>query len=289
MDSKIVNTLKSRCIFYGIKSSVTSIAYSNVLPDVIWTHTLNPPVWCDITYLHIFEIFNLFIPFSISIDSPFVFCGTPCRLVWFVFVGIGGHLGSSRWWRIEFRHVAPWRMHVTPNGIFFNTSSCKDPPVGFWLPSSVMSIVVCFKGCIFRWMVKSLGVWDTTYPFTLGLSPGFSFYTSSVTLLSAHILQLVIGCQGLWWMRLCVSRGASPDVQWSPLVFGKWHIHSHPDFPQELRSTASSISRLPARIKQFVLGCQGLWVGIGVLKSTWGELLWSLLMFWAIIRFMGKM
>jgi hypothetical protein len=153
MNSKKVNTFKSQCIFYGIKSSVTSIAYKNVLPDVIRTHILNPPVWCDITYLHIFEIFNLFIPFSIGADSPFVFCGMPYRLMWFVFVGISSHLGSSRQQRVGFRHVAPWRMHVTPNGIYFNTSSCKDPPVGFWLPSSVMSIVVCFKGCIYGCMV----------------------------------------------------------------------------------------------------------------------------------------
>ncbi len=184
--------------------------------------------------------------------------------------------------------MAPWRMPVTPNGVFFNTSYCKDPPVGSWLLSSVMSIVVCFKGCIYGCMVKSLGVLDATYPFTLGLPPGFTFNSVFCYTYFAHILQLVIGCQGLGWIRLCVSRGASPDVRWSTPVFGKWHIHSHLDFPQELRSMAS-ITCLPACIEQFVLGCQGLWVGIGVLKSTWRELLCSLLMFWAIIRFMEKM
>jgi hypothetical protein len=91
-----VNTFKSQYIFYGIRSSVTSIAYNNVLPDVIGTHIVNPPVSCNITYLHIFEIFNLFIPFFIGVDSSFVLYGMPCRLAWFVFVGIGGHLGSSR-------------------------------------------------------------------------------------------------------------------------------------------------------------------------------------------------
>ncbi len=129
---------------------------------------MNPPVWWDITYLHIFEIFNLFIPFSIGVDSSFVFCGTPCRLVWFVFVGIGGHLGSSRWQRLGFRHMALRRMHVMPNSVFFNTSSCKDP---------------CFKGCISRCAVKSSGVWEATHPFTSGLSPGVMlngvFYNTS--------------------------------------------------------------------------------------------------------------
>ncbi len=172
--------------FYGIGSSVTSIVYNNFLPDVIWTHILNPPVWCNITYMHIFETFNLFIPFSIGIDSPCVFCGTPHRLVWFVSVGIGGHLGSSRQWRSGFRHVAPWRMRVTLNSVCYNTSSCKDPPVGSWLPSSVISEAVCFKWCIYGCMVKSFFVWDATYPFTLGLLPGFTlngifYYTSFCT------------------------------------------------------------------------------------------------------------
>jgi hypothetical protein len=72
------------------------------------------------------------------------------------------------------------------NGVFYNTSSCKDPPVGSWLPSSVMSEVVCFKWCIYGCKVKSLGVWDATYPFTLGLPPGVTFnrifyYTSFCT------------------------------------------------------------------------------------------------------------
>ncbi len=66
-------------------------------------------------------------------------------------------------------------MRVTPNSVFFNTSSYKDPSVGSWLLSSVMSIVVCFKGCIYGCMVKSLGVWDATYPLTLGLPPGVTF------------------------------------------------------------------------------------------------------------------
>ncbi len=106
--------------FFGIGSSVTSNAYNNVLPDVTRTHILNPPVLCDITYLHIFEIFNLFIPFSIGVDSSFVFRGTPCRLVWFVCVGIGGHLGSSRQQRLGFIHMAPRRMRVMPSSVFFN-------------------------------------------------------------------------------------------------------------------------------------------------------------------------
>ncbi len=167
----------------GIGSSVTSIAYNNVLPDIIQTHILNHPVWCNITYLNIFQIFNLFIPFSINVDSSFVFCGTPCRLVWFVFVGIGSHLGSSRRWWFGFRHVAPRRVRVTPNSIFFNTSSCKDP---------------CFKGCISRCAVKSSGVWEGTHPFTSRLPPGVTPNGISITRHPARIGQFVFGCRELW-------------------------------------------------------------------------------------------
>jgi hypothetical protein len=110
----------------------------------------------------------------------------PCRLVWFAFVGIGCFLGSSRRQRIGFSHVELWRMCVTLNSVFYNTSSCKDPPIGSWLPSSVMSEVVCFKGHIYRCTVKSFGVWDATHPFTLGLPPGVTlnivfYYTSFCT------------------------------------------------------------------------------------------------------------
>ncbi len=73
---------------------------------------------------------------------------------------------------------------------------------------------------------------------------------SSTILLPAKIPQLDLGCQVVLWVRLCVSIGAFPDVRWSPPVFGKRHIHSHPDFPQELHSTASSIRHLPACIEQ---------------------------------------
>ncbi len=38
----------------------------------------------------------------------------------------------------------------------------------------------------------------------------------------------------------CVSGGASPEVQWSPPLFWKWHIQSLPDFPQKFCSMASS-------------------------------------------------
>ena len=85
-----------------------------------------------------------------------------------------------------FSHMAPQWMRVTLNGIFYNTSSCKDLPVGSWLPSSVMSEVVCFKQCIYGCTVKSLSVWDATHPFTLGLPLGVTFngifyYTSFCT------------------------------------------------------------------------------------------------------------
>ncbi len=72
------------------------------------------------------------------------------------------------------------------NNVSYNTFSCKDPPAGSWLLSSVMSEVVCFKRRIYRCTVKSLSVWDVTYPFTLGLPPGVTlngvfYYTSFCT------------------------------------------------------------------------------------------------------------
>jgi hypothetical protein len=93
---------------------------------------------------------------------------------------------SSRQQKNGFRQLAPWGMCVMPIGVFYNTSSCKDPLVGSWLPSSVMSEAVCFKWCIYGCTVKSLGVWDATYPFTLRLLPGVTlngvfFYTSFCT------------------------------------------------------------------------------------------------------------
>ncbi len=132
-------------------------------------------------------------------------------------------------------------MRVTPNDVFFNTSSCKDPPVGFRLPSSVMSIVVCFKGCIYKWMVKSLGVWDATYPFTLGLPPGFTFngvfcYTSSCThptvgyWLSRIVVDVVVcfkGCisrcvvksSGVWEATHPFASGLPPGVMLNGLFY----------------------------------------------------------------------
>jgi hypothetical protein len=101
-----------------------------------------------------------------------VLCGTTCRLVWFVFVGIGGPLGSSRRWRIGFSHMAPLWMRVTLNSIFYYTSFCTHPTVESWLPRIVVSEVVCFKGCISRCALKSSGVWEATHLFTSGLPSG---------------------------------------------------------------------------------------------------------------------
>ncbi len=76
--------------------------------------------------------------------------------------------------------------------------------------------------------------------------------------------QLVLGCKDVLWVRLCVSRGASPDMRWSPPVFGKQYFHSHPDFPQESHSTATSITLLPA------------WVW-----DLWGRMIYTnVVMFW---------
>jgi hypothetical protein len=75
-----------------------------------------------------------------------------------------------------------------------------------------MSEVVCFKRCIYGCTVKSLGVWDATYPFTLGLPPGVTlngifYYTSFCT----H------STVGYWLPRIVVGevvcfKGAFPDV-----------------------------------------------------------------------------
>ena len=53
--------------FYAIGISVTSITYNNVVPHVIHTQTLNFLTQWDFTNHHIFEIDNLFMPFSIGI------------------------------------------------------------------------------------------------------------------------------------------------------------------------------------------------------------------------------
>ncbi len=46
----------------------------------------------------------------------------------------------------------------------------------------------------------------------------------------------------------CVSRGASPEVRWSPPLLWKRHIQSLPDIPQEFCSTASSTTLWTERI-----------------------------------------
>ncbi len=58
------------------------------------------------------------------------------------------------------------------------------------------------------------------------------------------------------WDEQCVSRGASPDVRWSPPVFGKRHLHSHPDFPWEARSTAWPHTTLSAHVSHAVVDLQ---------------------------------
>jgi hypothetical protein len=68
---KIVNTISA---FYGIRISGTSIAYNNVVPYVIQTQTLNIRLQWAITNHHIFEFQNLFMAFSIRIQTSFVFC-----------------------------------------------------------------------------------------------------------------------------------------------------------------------------------------------------------------------
>jgi hypothetical protein len=112
-----------------------------------------------------------------------------------------------------FSHMAPQWMRVTLNGIFYNTSSCKDPPVGSWLPSSVMSEVVCLKRCIYRCTVKYFGVWDAAHPFTLGLPPGITlngvfYYTSFCThpTVGSWLPRIVVG--EVVCFKGCISRCA---------------------------------------------------------------------------------
>jgi len=58
------------------------------------------------------------------------------------------------------------------------------------------------------------------------------------------------------WGEWCVSCGASWDVRWSPPVFGKWHLHSHPDFPREACSTAWPHTTLSAHVSHAVVDLQ---------------------------------
>ncbi len=61
----------------------------------------------------------------------FCVCGLPCKLVWFVFVGVGSHLDSQQ-------------MCVMLNGVFYNTFSCKDP-------SWILVANKCYEwGCVFQ-------------------------------------------------------------------------------------------------------------------------------------------
>jgi hypothetical protein len=92
-------------------------------------------------------------------------------------------------------------------------SSCKDPPIGSWLPSSVMSEVVCFKGCIYGCTVKSFGVWDVTHPLTLGLPSGVMlngvfYYTSFCTnpTVGSWLPRIVVG--EVVCFKGCISRCA---------------------------------------------------------------------------------
>ncbi len=129
----------------------------------------------------------------------------------------------------------------------------------------------------------------------LGRNTSIHTWTSPRSYLQRHLLLHIFLHTSYSWLLVakdcggwgCVFQGVHLQMCGEVLqCFGKQHIHSHPDFPQELRSTVSSITCLPARIKQFILGCQELWVGIGVLSSTWPELLCSLLMYNNIIRVM---
>ncbi len=72
---------------------------------------------------------------------------------------------------------------------------------------------MCFKGCIYGWMVKSLGVWDATYPFTLGLPPGVTFngifcYTSFCTHPTIGYWLLRIVVDEVVCFKGCISRCA---------------------------------------------------------------------------------
>ena len=54
----------------------------------------------------------------------------------------------------------------------------------------------------------------------------------------------IIICFNIVIRNVLFTKGAYPEVRWSPQVFGKRHITRSPlDFPQEIRSTAASTTR----------------------------------------------
>jgi hypothetical protein len=139
-----------------------------------------------------------------------------------------------------------------PNGIFYNTSSCKYPLVGSWLPSSVVSEVVCLKRCIYGCTVKSLGVWYATYPFTLGLPPGVIFngvfyYTSFCTHPTVgYRLPRIVVDEIVYFISRCMMKSSGVWEATHPFTSG---------LPPGVTLNVSSITHLPACIEQFVLGC----------------------------------
>ncbi len=74
-------------------------------------------------------------------------------------------------------------------------------------------------------------------PWTVPINPELAVKATTATcvLVEEGLLYLFI-----WHhIGICmdsVSRGASPDERWSPLLIGKWHCWSHPGFPQEDRA-----------------------------------------------------
>jgi hypothetical protein len=185
------------------------------------------------------------------------------RSIPFVYVGNSRNLGYSRRRRVRLMHVTPWRMK--------------------WM--------MCFKGCISGCVVKSSGVWEETLAFTSRLPPSACSTAWPHTTLSTHVLHAVSSFLSFvewlvnsrflcldatatsfvlikegklysctWphggWGEWCISRGASPDVRWSPLVFGKRHLHSHPDFLQEACSTVSPHTTFPHTSDMLLLVCE---------------------------------
>jgi hypothetical protein len=139
----------------------------------------------------------------------------------YVFVGDSCNLGLFGWWRIW---LCTW--HNTETGFCKVGVSRGASPDMRWSPP------VCGK----RHVCSHLDF------------PQELCSTASSTTLPSRIPHIInSGCQDNGSLKVGVSRGASPGVRWSPLVFGKRHVCSHLDFPLELRSMASSTT-LPSCI-----------------------------------------
>ncbi len=192
--------------FYCMASSVISPpSHTTVSPDIIWSHKLNFSVWRNITYLYIFEIFNLFIMLLVGIGASLMFHHLRSRFVWFVFMCTCSNLGPSWQWIIGFIHVAPrWMQGLSHPAhdftdhthLLINVAICVECCVcNMWtFCIVVVSEVLFFKGCISRSVVKSSGIWEATHSITSGLPQESRSTVSSTAHPKSRMAFISSGC-----------------------------------------------------------------------------------------------